>query len=232
METIELAETSQTYLDTRGEQFTALDGVSLTWNAGESVAVMGESGSGKSTLARLVAGLERPASGRVLVDGEDTTRWSGRAWRTRRTTLQAVFQDAAGTLSPGRDVLQNAEEALCDLTRMTRRERRERVLSLMEQMELKPELLAVPVRLLSGGEQRRLGLLRSLAVEPRFLVLDEVTAGLDLISTEAVLRVLRNYQEVHNCSYLVITHDLSVASRLCSRLYALEHGHITGVFVR
>ena len=101
METIVVENSSQIYLDSRGDRFTALDNVSLTWNFGESIAVMGESGSGKSTLARLIAGLEKPVSGRVLIDGVDTAKWKAGDWRTRRTQLQAVFQDAAGDAQSG-----------------------------------------------------------------------------------------------------------------------------------
>lgn len=232
MEKIEVIDVSRRYTDNRGELFTALDHISLTWSAGESIAVMGESGSGKSTLARMIIGLEKPTTGQVRIDGEDTSGWSLRAWRKRRTELQAVFQDAGGTLSPGRSVLQNAEEALCNLTSLTKQQRRERITTLMELMELSPRLLKVPVSRLSGGEQRRMGLLRSLAVQPRFLIMDEVTAGLDLLSADAVLRVLENYQSEYDCSYLVVTHDLSTASRLCSTLYEVEHGQITSQSVQ
>lgn len=228
MEIMELSDVSHQYTDSRGEIFTAIDHVSLTWSAGESIAIMGESGSGKSTLARLAIGLERPTSGQVRIDKENTARWNLRVWRKQRTKLQAVFQDASGTLSPGRSVLQNAEEALCNLTSLTKEQRRERVISLMERMELDLKLSEVPVERLSGGEQRRMGLLRSLAVQPQFLILDEVTAGLDLISAETVLRVLENYQAEYACSYLIVTHDLSTASRLCSKLYEMEHGQIIG----
>lgn len=232
MESIVVENASQVYTDSHGDLFTALDQVSLTWNHGESVGIMGESGSGKSTLARMIAGLERPASGRVLLDGKDTSTWKSRDWLACRMELQAVFQDAAGTLSPGRSVLQNAEEALCNLTELSKSQRKDKILSLMEQMDLKPDILSVPVSRLSGGEQRRIGLLRSLAVEPRFLVLDEVTAGLDLISAEAVLKVLQTYKEQHDCEYLLITHDLSTASRLCNRLFEIDHGHIIHESVR
>ena len=226
METITVKDVSRTYYDTNGDLFKALDNVSLEWKSGESIAVMGESGSGKSTLARLIIGLEKPSSGKILFDGEDTSKWRGNRWRRCRTEIQAAFQDEKGTLSPSRSVMQNAEEALCNLTSMKKSERYETILRLMVQMGLSNNLLSVPVRALSGGEQRRLGLLRALAVRPKFLVLDEVTAGLDLITTESILDLLADYKKDHGCSYMLITHDLSAASRLCSRMFEIEHGQI------
>ena len=187
---------------------------------------MGESGSGKSTLARLLIGLEKPSSGAIFIDDQDIARLSNRRWRRYRTDLQAVFQDERGTLSPKRSVYQNAEEALCNLTVMRKEERRSCILDLMDQLNMSQSLLQVPVRQLSGGEQRRIGLLRALAIKPKFLILDEVTAGLDLLSTEAVLNLLQNYQEAHACSYLLITHDLGAASRLCSHMFEIDHGRI------
>lgn len=232
MERIEIADVCHRYIDKQGEPFKVLDHVSLSWNAGESIAIMGESGCGKSTFARLLIGLEKPSSGQILFNNEDTGKWNFQAWRKRRTQLQAVFQDAGGTLSPSRSVLQNAEEALCNLTDITKKQRFEKISALMELMELSPKLLDVPARRLSGGEQRRVGLLRALAVQPRFLILDEVTAGLDLISAESVLRILKNYQSKHACNYLVVTHDLTTAYRLCSKLFEFDSGKIIRQSVR
>lgn len=232
MERIEVVNICHRYIDRQGDPFTALDQVSLSWHAGESIAVMGESGSGKSTLARLIIGLEKPSSGQILFDGDDTRKWNFQTWRKRRTQLQAVFQDAGGTLSPSRSVLQNAEEALCNLTSLTKQQRLEQISALMELMELSPKLFDVPARRLSGGEQRRVGLLRALAIQPRFLILDEVTAGLDLISAEAVMRVLENYQSEYACNYLIVTHDLITAYRLCSKLYEFDNGQMIRQSVR
>lgn len=226
MESLEVKGITQRYYDSNGNLFTALEDVSLRWERGESIAVMGESGSGKSTLARLMVGLERPGAGEITIDGQSTRRWSDQRWRQCRTDLQAVFQDERGTLSPGRSVMQNAEEALCNLTNMNRRQRQEHIRELMARLNLDEKLLETPVRMLSGGEQRRIGLLRALAVRPEFLILDEVTASLDLLSTDAVVRLLQMYQNEHDCGYLLITHDRSVAARLCSRMVEIDRGHI------
>ena len=183
-------------------------------------------------MARLMIGLERPSEGRILINGVDTTKWSLREWRKYRGKIQAVFQDTGGTLNPSWSTSQNVEEALVNLTDFSSSQRKKRIAELMEQTGLSQSLLDTPVRRLSGGEQRRLALLRSLSISPEFLILDEVTAGLDLISTEAVLQLLEKYEQEHDCAYLVITHDLQIASRLCEIIYEIEHGKITKKAVR
>lgn len=226
MESLELRAVSRIYTDAHGAPFRALDAVSLSWRQGDAIAIMGESGSGKSTLARLALGLERPTSGKVLIDGEDTTHWRFSHWRKWRQHLQAVFQDASGTLNPAWSCLRNVEEALRNLTPLSPADRRERVRLLMARVGLDERLLRAPVRRLSGGEQRRLALVRALAVEPAFLILDEVTAGLDLLATEAVLDLLVAYRRTNACALLVITHDDAVASRLCDTRYTIARGHL------
>jgi ABC-type dipeptide/oligopeptide/nickel transport system ATPase subunit len=226
MDRVEMNHITQIYQDRNGSSFQALKDISLIWTQGKSIAVMGESGSGKSTLARLMSGLEKPAQGNVMIDGMNTSKWSFREWRRHRANIQAVFQDASGTLNPARSTYRNVEEALCNFTRISARERKNRILSLMELTELSPSLLQVPVRKLSGGEQRRMTLLRSLSIRPKFLILDEVTAGLDLISADAVLRVLENYQHEYACGYLVITHDIQTAKRLTEEIIEIKNGEI------
>lgn len=224
MEGITVEHVTHSYQDERGETLTVLKDISLLWKKGESIAIMGESGSGKSTLARLCIGLERPTRGRILLDGEDATNWKFREWRKHRSRLQAVFQDASGTLNPKRSVYQNMEEALINLTDKSPDQRRRELEELMEHTGLEPGLLKVPVRRLSGGEQRRVSLLRALSVHPDYLVLDEVTSGLDLISADAVLTTLEAYREKYDCSYLFITHDWNHASRLSDRVLMMEDG--------
>lgn len=228
MDRIELDNLTRTYYDAQGETFCALDHATLIWEQGHSIAIMGESGSGKSTLARLLIGIEKPTSGIITWNGEDISRWKASAWREKRKHIQAVFQDASGTLNPARSVYSNVEEALRNLTKLDKQQRRGRIGELMELTHMDSHLLRVPVRQLSGGEQRRLSLLRALSIHPQFLVLDEVTSGLDLLSADAVLQVLERYHEEFGCAYLLITHDRQMAYRISSRILELNHG----VFVR
>ena len=217
MEGFVVDQVSKTYMDEKQRPFQVLHDVSFSWSAGENIAVLGESGSGKSTLARLLIGIEKPNSGTITWNGEDITRWKASAWREKRRHIQAVFQDASGTLNPARSVYHNVEEALRNLTQLDKRQRRARIGELMELTHMDSHLLQVPVRQLSGGEQRRLSLL-----------LDEVTSGLDLLSADAVLQVLERYHEEFGCAYLLITHDRQTAYRISSRILELNQG----VFVR
>ena len=109
MEGFVVDQVSKTYMDEKQRPYQVLHDVSFSWSAGENIAVLGESGSGKSTLARLLIGIEKPNSGTITWNGEDITRWKASTWREKRSHIQAVFQDASGTLNPARSVYHNVE---------------------------------------------------------------------------------------------------------------------------
>ena len=146
MDRIELNNLTRTYYDAQGETFCALDHAALIWEQGHSIAIMGESGSGKSTLARLLIGIEKPTSGIITWNGEDISRWKASAWREKRKHIQAVFQDASGTLNPARSVYSNVEEALRNLTKLDKQQRRGRIGELMELTHMDSHLLRVPIK--------------------------------------------------------------------------------------
>ena len=104
MEGFVVEQVSKTYMDEKQRPFQVLRDVSFSWSTGENIAVLGESGSGKSTLARLLIGIEKTNSGTITWNGEDITRWKASTWRKKRRHIQAVFQDASGTLNPARSV--------------------------------------------------------------------------------------------------------------------------------
>ncbi len=229
MEQITVSDVGKQYSDSSGKIFTALKDISFTWMKGENVSVMGESGSGKSTLAKLLIGLETPTVGSIFLDGEDTKPWSYSDWRKRRTKIQAVFQDAYGTLNKRLSVYSNIEEALFNLTPLKKAERRKRILDLMALTGTSQRLLETPVKSLSGGEQRRVSLLRALSIRPDYLILDEITSGLDLISQKAIGEVLEKFHDEYHCSYMLITHDMKFAYSLSERIYELCNGQISKI---
>ncbi len=217
---------NQIYHNENFGDFNALSDINLCLHKGENLAVEGESGSGKSTLARLLIGLEKPSSGKILLDGDDITTWNYQTWKLHRHKIQAVFQDSSGTLNPARSAYANVEEALVNLTNKTKAERKKHILDLMDAVCMDYRLLETPVRQLSGGEQRRLSLLRAIAVQPDYLILDEVTSGLDVISTDAVLTLVENFVKLSNGSCVFITHNRKDAMRISDRIISMQSGRI------
>lgn len=204
-----------------------LANVSLSLPDTQFVSVMGESGVGKSTLVRIISGIEKPSKGKVLAEGEGTEDWNFKDWKKHRTMIQAVFQDAAGSMNPHQSVYANVEKGLICLTALDKKARKERIFSIMDLLGLKEALLKTPVKVLSGGEQRRFSLLRALVILPKYLILDEVLSGLDLVSKNQVILLLKNYRTRYPCGVLMITHSLSDAYALSDRIYLMEHGTIT-----
>lgn len=218
---------NQIYHNKNSGDFNALSNINLHLKKGENLAIQGESGSGKSTLARLLIGIEKPTSGKILINGEDITCWNYKKWRQNRKKIQAVFQDSSGTLNPARTAYANVEEALVNLTSLKKTTRKKYILDLMDAVHMDYRLLETPVRQLSGGEQRRLSLLRAIAIKPDYLIMDEVTGGLDFISVDAVLTLVENFAKLSGSSCIFITHSKKDAMRIASRVVIMREGRIT-----
>jgi len=201
-----------------------LSDITFTWGEKEIISIMGESGSGKSTLAKIIVGIEKPTSGHIYFNNENIIQWNEAKWKEMRKCIQAVFQDSTGTLNMGISVYRNLEEALINLTNYKKRERRKIIYDLMKQMGLEQKLLTVKTRNLSGGEQRRLSLLRALAIKPKFLVLDEITSGLDFKTENDICHLLQKYNEMYGVGYLIITHDERFAKKISNKIFYIQEG--------
>ena len=203
----------------------ALDGVDLTLHRGEILALVGRTGSGKSTLARIIARLETPTAGCLLLDGRDVlAREPRRASRSYRSRVQIVLQDPFASLNPAHSVGHTLGRALA-LHRSTAEPGRGSA-ELLDAVGLEPELLGVRPHELSGGQRQRVAIARALACEPEVLVADEPTSMLDAPLRAGILDLLLGLREERGLSILCITHDLASARYLADTTAVLQAGRL------
>ena len=221
MAMIELQNLTKTYGSGAGA-VTALDDVSLSIEQGEIFGIIGLSGAGKSTLVRCINLLEQPTSGRVLVDGKEMTALSGRALREARRNIGMIFQGF--DLLMQRTALGNVRFPL-ELAGVSRAEADRRARELLATVGLADRENAYPAQL-SGGMKQRVAIARALANNPKVLLCDEATSALDPTTTESILELLREINRTLGVTVVVITHEMRVVERICSRVAIIADSHI------
>ena len=206
----------------------AVDGVDLDIYPGEVLGLVGESGCGKSTLGRVLLGLLDADAGEVLFDGVDVQAARGRALRALRRQMQIVFQDPFSSLDPRATVGDSIAEGL-RAHGTPARERRARVLEVLELVGLEDYHAQRYPHQFSGGQRRRIGIARALAVEPRFLVADEPVSALDVSIQSQILNLLRDLQSRLDFTLVFVAHDLAVVEHLCDRVAVMYLGRIVEI---
>jgi putative ABC transport system ATP-binding protein len=206
-----------------GSIIRAVDGISITVGRGEFVALLGQSGSGKSTLLNLLAGLDRPTSGSVFVQGRDLAKMpSEDLARYRRNDVGMVFQ--AFHLISSMTITENVELPM-RFAEVERGERTQRVRQSLEQVGLGHRLGHRPSEL-SGGEQQRVSLARALANRPQLLLADEPTGNLDSRTGEDILNLIRDLSLALGMTVVMVTHERTLAERFAQRLIFLGDGKL------
>jgi len=218
---------SQSLLGRGSEYVRAVDDVSLSIDAGETVGLVGESGCGKTTLGRAVLRLVEPTAGRILFGGEDITGPSGRELRARRRRFQMIFQDPFNSLNPRLTAGDIIGEVL-DIHGLAPNAtaRRERIEALLRDVGLDPSHAERLPHEFSGGQRQRIGIARALAVEPRLIVCDEPVSALDVSVQAQIINLLQDLQREHGIAYLFVAHDLAVVEHISQRILVMYLGRI------
>ena len=216
---IQLEHVSKIFIGSEREH-TALADINLTIEDGDIFGIIGESGAGKSTLVRCINLLERPSSGRILVDGNDITKLSGKSLLALRREIGMIFQNFS--LFQQRNVLQNVTFPL-ELTRTPKAQAEERARELLKLVGLANLAEAYPSQL-SGGQQQRVAIARALANSPKVMLCDEATSALDTMTTHAILNLLRDINRELGVTIILITHSMNVAEAVCNRVAVIDGG--------
>jgi peptide/nickel transport system ATP-binding protein len=206
----------------------AVDRVSFTVHAGETLGLVGESGSGKSTVAYTVVGLYAPTSGKIYFEGDDISQPVAKRPKGLKRAIQIVFQDPGTSLNPRRTIQQILELPL-KVHRLTIGDRKAEVAELLRRVELPPEYMYKSPHMIGGGERQMVAIARALATEPKLIILDEPTSALDVSIQAKIINMLIKFQEEMNLSYLFITHDLSLMRNVATRVAIMYLGRICEV---
>jgi oligopeptide/dipeptide ABC transporter ATP-binding protein len=210
----------------------AVDGVTFTVDAGETLGVVGESGCGKSTMARCIMRLLDPTGGKVVFDGRDITHLSRAQMRPIRREMMMIFQDPYASLNPRKRVGFIVAEALEVHKIGTESETKKRVQELLDIVGLNPEHYNRFPHEFSGGQRQRIGIARALAVNPKLIVCDEPVSALDVSVQAQILNLLKDLQDEFKLTYVFIAHDLNVVRHISDRVMVMYLGHAVEVATR
>ncbi len=203
--------------------FKAVDDVSLTIKEQDTFGIVGFSGAGKSTLVRTINLLQRPTSGKVLIDGENLLDLSNKDLRDRRKKIGMIFQHF--NLLNNLTVIDNVIFPIKKDKSLTKEEKRQKALELLDTVGIKDKADSYPSEL-SGGQQQRCAIARALASEPEILLCDEATSALDPKTTKQILKLLKDLNDKLKLTVVIITHQMDVVKDLCNKCAVMQDGKV------
>lgn len=213
------------YFGTPKGMLHAVDDIDLSIRRGTTLGVVGESGCGKSTLGRTILQLIKPTSGQIIFDGKDVTNLSKSEMAQFRRDAGIIFQDPYASLNPRLTAFELIEEPLIvNKTYKTKQEQQEAVFKMMEINGLPPRLINSYPHELDGGRRQRIGIARTLVLNPKFIVCDEPVSALDVSIQAQILNLLMDLQDARQLSYIFITHDLSVVKHISHEIMVMYMG--------
>jgi D-methionine transport system ATP-binding protein len=210
------------FFSTEGGDFVAINDINLTIEDGDIFGIIGMSGAGKSTLIRCINLLEKPSEGKILIDGQDITALEGKALLALRRKIGMVFQRF--NLLMQRTIRDNVTFPL-EVAGVDKKKRLERADELLEIVGLSSKSGSYPVQL-SGGQQQRVSIARALANHPSLLLCDEPTSALDSLTTNSILKLLKDINHKLGVTIIIITHEIAVVEKICNKVAIIDESKI------
>jgi len=212
-----------------GKVLKAVDGLNFAVEQGETFGLVGESGCGKSTAGRTIIRLYEATGGKVLFDGQDARKLTGKGLEKFRRDMQMVFQDPYASLNPRMTVGNIIAEGIDVHKLYVGKKRRERVSELLNAVGLNEEHASRYPHEFSGGQRQRIGIARALAIEPRFIIADEPISALDVSVQAQVVNLFKKLQQERGLTYLFIAHDLAMVKHISDRIGVMYLGKLVEV---
>jgi len=224
---LQVSDLSKTYKDKNywynRKQYTALNPLSFSLDAYQTLAIVGEIGSGKSTLAKLLVGAEKATTGKIQLNGQLLTKGN---FKQRCQHIRMIFQDSGTTLNPNLTIAQLLDEPLVLNTPLTEPQRTQLIRTTLQQVGLLAEHMNFYPHMFSGGQKQRISLARAIILQPQVIILDEALASLDPSLRAQMINLLLDLQQKMGLAYILISHNLGIVKHFSDSIIVLNSGEV------
>lgn len=223
---LEIRNVTKTFKTSSNETLVACNNISLNFEEGKTLGIVGESGCGKSTLMKMIVQLEEPTEGQIFYKGEDITKLKGEKLRLNRKNIQMVFQDPTTAFNPRMKVRDIICEPLLNFNLIKKNERDEVAKKYLQMVELPEDFLHRYTHNMSGGQRQRIGIARALALNPKMIIFDESTSALDVSIQKNIIDLINNLQREKNITIGFVCHDISLVADVSDKVAVMYLGNI------